>query len=310
MLVFIQVAAAAYPDRPVRLIVTYQAGGSADVMARIFAKAFSAELGQPVVVENKVGATGVIGINAVTQSQPDGYNLLFCPPGPLINLPLMGVKLPFDIDDDLTYITMLSDISKVIVVPANMGIRTLPEFVAYAKKNPNHISFGSAGTGSMTHLTVELFKSLAGLDMVHIPYKSGTAVVLDMLNGNLQLFIGELPNVRQQVESGTLNALAVTDAKRNAFLPSVPTTAEAGYPALIGGGGAYGLCGPAHLPPTVQKRIYDAAVAAIRSPEVAESFARHGAHPISSTSTEYRNYIHREIERWTPIIKAGNIGMQ
>jgi len=298
---------AAYPDRPVRLIVTYQAGGSADVLARIFARSFSDQLGQPVVVENKPGGAGVIGISAVTQSPADGNTLLFCPPGPLVNLPLMGMKLPFDVYKDLTYITLLTDTSKVIVVPASLGIKTLEEFVAQARAHPGKLSFGSAGTGSMTHLTAELMMSLAKIEMVHVPYKSGSPIVMDMLNGNLQMFIGEMPNVLPQVRAGKLVALAVTDAKRSTFLPDVPTTAEAGYPDLIGGGGAYGLCGPANLPPAVTKRIHEAAVEALKSPGLVELFSQQGSRPEQSTGAQYMDYIRSETARWDPIIKSRNI---
>ena len=241
------VAAQSYPSKPVRLIVGFPAGGPADIFGRTFAQALSSGLGQPVIVENKSGVGGVLGIDMVAKAAPDGYTLGFNNQGSVAMAPYALTKMPFNPNKDLAFITTVVKVPEVVVVNPSLPVNSLAELIAYAKANPGKINFGSAGAGGITHLACELLKAEAKIDVVHVPYKGAAPAVGDLLGGQVQMGIFDVPVVLPHIKSGKFKALAVTSAKRAPPLPEVPTTGEVGYPRVISDNW-YGLVAPAIVP--------------------------------------------------------------
>ncbi len=295
--------AQAYPSKPVRLIVGFPAGGPADIFGRSFAQALSAGLGQTVIVENKSGVGGVLGIDMVAKASPDGYILGFNNQGSVAMAPYALTKMPFNPNKDLAFITTVVKVPEVVVVNPSLPVASLAELIAYAKANPGKINFGSAGAGGITHLACELLKAEAGIDVLHVPYKGAAPAVSDLLGGQVQMGIFDVPVVLPHIKSGKFKALAVTSAKRAPPLPEVPTTAEVGYPKVISDNW-YGLVAPAATPPAVLRRVHDASVAALRSPALIEQFAKVSGIPAPSTPQEYAVFLGEEQARWSAIIKA------
>ncbi len=294
---------AQYPSKPLHLVVGFPAGGPADIFGRTFAQALGSGLGQPVVVENKSGVGGVLGIDAVAKSLPDGYTLGFNNQGSVAMAPYALTKMPFDPNKDLALITTVVKVPEVVVVNPSLPVKTLAELIAYAKANPGKIAFGSAGAGGITHLACELLKSEAHIDVLHVPYKGAAPAVADLLGGQVQMGIFDVPVVLPHINSGKFRALAVTSARRAPSLPGVPTTAEAGYPGVISDNW-YGLVAPAGTPPAVLKRIHEASIAALKSPALIEQFAKVSGIPAPTTPEEYRKFLGEEQARWGTIIKA------
>jgi tripartite-type tricarboxylate transporter receptor subunit TctC len=295
--------AQSYPTRPVRLVVGFPAGGPADIFGRTFAQALAADLGQPVVVENKSGVGGVLGIDSVAKAQPDGYVLGFNNQGSVAMAPYALTKMPYDPQKDLALITTVVKVPEVVVVNPSFPAKSLAELIAYAKANPGKINFGSAGAGGITHLACELLKSEAKIDILHVPYKGAAPAVADLLGGQVNMGIFDVPVVLPHIRSGKFRALAVTTAKRVASLPDVPTTAEIGYPNVISDNW-YGLVAPAGTPPAVLKRIHAGAMAALHSPALLEQFAKVSGIAAPATPEEYASFLKEEQARWSAIIKA------
>jgi tripartite-type tricarboxylate transporter receptor subunit TctC len=296
-------SAQSYPTRPVHLIVGFPAGGPADIFGRTFAQALSAGLAQPVVVENKSGVGGVLGIDMVAKAPPDGYTLGFNNQGSVAMAPYALSKMPFNPNKDLALITTVVRVPEVVVVNPSLPVNNLAELIAYAKAHPGKINFGSAGAGGITHLACELLKVEAKIDVVHVPYKGAAPAVADLLGGQVQMGIFDVPVVLPHIRSGKFRALAVTSAKRAPPLAEVPTTAEVGYPKVISDNW-YGLVAPAGTPSAVLKRIHEAAIAALRSPALLEQFAKVSGIPAPSTPEEYATFLGEEQARWSAIIKA------
>ncbi len=292
-----------YPSKPVRLIVGFPAGGPADLFGRSFAQALGAGLGQPVVVENKSGVGGVLGIDTVAKAPPDGYTLGFNNQGSVAMAPFALATMPYNPQKDLALITTVVKVPEVVVVNPSVPVATLPELVAYAKANPGKINFGSAGAGGITHLACELLKAEAGVDLLHVPYKGAAPAVNDLLGGQVQMGIFDVPVVLPHIRSGKLKALAVTSAKRAPSLPEVPTTAEVGYPKVISDNW-YGLVAPAGTPPAVLKRIHEAAFAALNSPALVEQFGKVSGIAAPVTPEQYAAFLVEEQTRWGTILKA------
>jgi tripartite-type tricarboxylate transporter receptor subunit TctC len=297
------VSAQSYPTKPVRLVVGFPAGGPADIFGRSFAQALSAGLGQTVIVENKSGVGGVLGIDAVAKAPPDGYTLGFNNQGSVAMAPYALTKMPFNPNKDLAFITVVVKVPEIVVVNPSLPVNTLAELIAYAKANPGKINAGSAGAGGITHLALELLKSEAKIDVLHVPYKGAAPAVSDLLGGQVQMGIFDVPVVLPHIKSGKFKALAVTSAKRVAAFPDVPTTAELGYPGVISDNW-YGLVAPAATPAAVQKRIHEAAVAALHSPALLEQFAKVSGIPAPTSQQEYLVFLGEEQARWGAIIKA------
>ncbi|HZE11872.1 MAG TPA: tripartite tricarboxylate transporter substrate binding protein [Burkholderiales bacterium] len=296
-------SAQSYPSKPVRLVVGFPAGGPADIFGRTFAQALSTGLGQTVIVENKSGVGGVLGIDAVAKAQPDGYMLGFNNQGSVAMAPYALTKMPFNPNKDLAFITAVVKVPEVVVVNPSLPVNTLAELIAYAKANPGKIDFGSAGAGGITHLACELLKAEAKIDVVHVPYKGAAPAVSDLLGGQVKMGIFDVPVVLPHIKSGKFKALAVTSAKRAPSLPDVPTTAEVGYPKVISDNW-YGLVAPAGTPPAVLKRIHEASIAALQSPALIEQFAKVSGIPAPMTQAEYLAFLGEEQARWGAIIKA------
>ena len=292
-----------YPAKPVRLIVGFPAGGPADIFGRTFAQGLSTGLGQAVIVENKSGVGGVLGIDAVAKASPDGYTLGFNNQGSVSMAPYALTRMPFNPNKDLAFITTVVKVPEVVVVNPSLPVASLAELIAYAKANPGKINFGSAGAGGITHLACELLKAEARIDVLHVPYKGAAPAVSDLLGGQVQMGIFDVPVVLPHIKSGKFKALAVTSAKRAPPLPQVPTTGELGYPNVISDNW-YGLVAPAATPPAVLRRVHGASVAALRSPALIEQFAKVSGIPAPSTPEEYAVFLGEEQARWSAIIKA------
>jgi tripartite-type tricarboxylate transporter receptor subunit TctC len=292
-----------YPTRPVKLVVGFPAGGPADIFGRIFAQALGANLGQTVIVENKSGVGGVLGIDAVAKAAPDGYTLGFNNQGSVAMAPFALSTMPYDPRKDLALITTVVKVPEVVVVHPSVPVNSLAELIAYARANPGKVNFGSAGAGGITHLACELLKAEARIDVVHVPYKGAAPAVNDLLGGQVQMGIFDVPVVLPHIKAGKFKALAVTSAKRTPSLPEVPTTAEAGYPNVISDNW-YGFVAPAATPPEVLRRIHAAAIKALNSPELIEQFAKVSGIAFPSTREEYAAFLTEEQARWGTIIKA------
>jgi len=296
-------AAQSYPVKPVRLIVPFPAGGPADIFARFLAQGMGAKLGQPVVIENVGGLGGVVGVDRAAKAVPDGYTLGLNSASSVSIAPFSVAKMPYDPNKDFALITTVVRVPEVIAVNPALLVNTLAELIAYAKANPGKINYGSAGSGSITHLAGELLKVEAGVDMVHVPYKGAAPAVTDLLSGQVQLGIFDVPVLLSHIRAGKLKALAITSTKRAATLPDVQTTGEAGYPKVLSDNW-YGLVGPAGLPPAILKRVRDAAISALNAPELVEQYAKVSGVPMPSSPEEYAVFLVQEQKKWGAVVKA------
>jgi tripartite-type tricarboxylate transporter receptor subunit TctC len=292
-----------YPSKPARMIVPVPAGGPADIFGRGLAQGMSAELGQPVIVENIGGVGGVLGVDRAAKSTPDGYTVGFNSGSTLSIAPYSFSKLPYDVKKDLALITLVVRVPEVLAVHPSLPVSSLGELVAHARKNPGKVNFGSAGGGSITHLAGELLKAEAKIDLVHVPYKGAAPAVNDLVGGQVQMGIFDVPVLLGHIRSGKLKALAVTSASRAPTLPEVPTTAEAGLPNVTSDNW-YGLVVPAATPAEIQQRLNAAAVAALKSPAVAEQYAKVGGLASPGTPQEYRAFLEREQAKWSKVVTA------
>src|SRR5438874_1453585 len=289
--------AQAYPTKPVKMIVPFPAGGPADIFGRALAQGLSTELGQPVIIENIAGVGGVLGVERGVKSAPDGYTLVFNSASPLVIAPFSLSRLPYDIKRDIALITLVVRVPEVLAVHPSLPVGSFAELVAYAKANPGRVNFGSAGAGSITHLAGELLKSVAKIDIVHVPYKGAAPAVNDLLGGQVQMGIFDVPILLGHIKSGKLKALAVTSATRAPALAEVPTTAEAKLPNVTSDNW-YGLIVPAATAAEIQKRLNTAAVTALKSPAVVEQFAKVGGLASPGTPQDYAAFLAAEQAKW------------
>jgi tripartite-type tricarboxylate transporter receptor subunit TctC len=292
-----------YPSKPVRLIVGFPAGGPADIFGRALAQGMAPELGQPVVVENVSGVGGVLGVDRAAKAAPDGYTLCINSASPLVIAPYSLSKIPYDVKKDFAFITLVVRVPEVVAVHPSLPVNSLSELISYARANPGKVNFGSAGSGSITHLAGELLKAEAKVDLVHVPYKGAAPAVNDLLGGQVQMGIFDVPVLLGHIRSGKLKALALTSSQRAASLPEVATTVELGYPN-VNSDNWYGLVATAGTPAEVQRRIHAAAVAALKSKAVEEQFAKVGGIASPGTPEEYRSFIAAEQTKWSKIVQA------
>jgi len=292
-----------FPSKPIRLIVPFPAGGPADIFGRFLAQGMATPLGQPVLVENISGMSGVLGVDRAAKSPPDGHMLALISSSAASIGPFAMAKMPFDPSKDLALITTVVRVPEVLAVNPALPVNSLAELVAYLKANPGRVNYGSAGPGSITHLAVELLKVEAGVNAVHVPYKGAAPAVNDMLGGQVQFGILDVPVLLPHIRAGKLKALAITSGRRAATLPEVPTTAEAGYPKVLSDNW-YGLVGPHGLPPAILKRIHAAAASALNSAELAEQYAKVGGVPMSSAPEEFAVYLRQDQAKWGAVVKA------
>lgn len=292
-----------YPNKPVRLIVGFPAGGPADIFGRALAQGMASELGQPVVVENISGVGGVLGVDRAAKAAPDGYTLCINSASPLVIAPYSLSRIPYDVKKDFAFITLVVRVPEVVAVHPALPVSSLAELIAHAKANPGKVNFGSAGSGSITHLAGELLKAEAKVDLVHVPYKGAAPAVNDLLGGQVQMGIFDVPVLLGHIRSGKLKALAITSATRAPSLPDVPTTAELNYPN-VNSDNWYGLVMAAATPPDIQRRVHSAAVAALKSKPVEEQFSKVGGIASPGTPQEYAAFIAAEQAKWSKIVQA------
>jgi tripartite-type tricarboxylate transporter receptor subunit TctC len=298
-------ARAAYPERPVRLIVPFVPGGAVDAVGRLLGNAMTAGLGQPVVIENRGGAGGVIGMEASAHAAPDGYTMMVSHSG-FAAMPGLYRKLPFDpVRDFEGIITAVSGIY-VLVVNPNVPFKDVAGLIAYAKANPGKLSYASAGVGSTVHLAGEFFKRTAGIDIVHVPYKGSGPATSDLVGGQVQMMFGPAVNTLPLAQAGNLKALAVTSAKRSALAPDLPTVAESGLPGFDVVGW-YGLAAPAGTPKAAVERLNAAANSVLKSADLIEQFRLQGYEPVGGTPEEATAWIKAEVTRWTNVIRDAGI---
>ena len=290
-----------YPTKPIKLVVPFPAGGPADFFSRTLGSGLGTELGQQVVLENRTGAGGSTGIDAVAKSPPDGYTIGLSSGSVLSAIPFMTTKFPFDWQKDLALLTLVARVREVLVVHPSVGVNTLQELVAYARANPRKISFGSAGTGTFTHMAVELLKLEAKIDLVHVPYRGAAPAVNDLLGGHIQMIVLDVPVLLPHIRAGKVKALAVTSASRTAALPDVPTTAEAGFKTVLSDNW-YGLVAPAGLPADVEDKLRRAATTTLRSAELKKHFDTQDAVPSPTTPAEFAAFVKAEQAKWGPVV--------
>ena len=296
--------AQAYPVRPLRWVVGFPPGGGADIVSRIMAPWLAERLGQPVVIENKPGASSNISIQAVVNSPPDGYTLLFIPASAAVNVSLFD-NLQFNLLRDIAPVSGLIDFPLVMVANPSLPAKTVPEFIAYAKANPGKISVGSFGTGSTSHVAGELFKMMTGLNMIHVPYRGGAAMLADVVSGQVQVAFDVLTGALAHIRSGSLRALAVAGKHRSEALPDVPTIGE-----TVAGYEANSWCGvgvPRGTSAEIVERLNREINAGLANPTIRARLADVATTPIVFTPAEFGAYMAAEVEKWGKVVKASGI---
>lgn len=293
-----------WPAKPLKLIVPYAAGGPTDAIARMIGTKMAAALGQAVVVDNRAGAGGTIGVDATAKSPADGYHFALVAPGPLAGMPNL-TKVPYALDQ-LEFLTLAARIPSVIVVNRKSGIGSLEQLIAKAKAAPDALNYSSAGAGTTPHIGFELFKRETGTAIMHVPYKGAAPAISALLSGEVQMTMVDLLPVLPFVANGNLLVLAVAGKTRAPQLPDVPTTVELGLPNVLMET-TYGLIVPKGLPSGVQTQLREAAVSAINSPELKSQFLKQGAIAATSTSAEYRGLMQAESDKWRGVIASAKI---
>ena len=298
-------SAQTYPSKPIKFIVPYPPGGGTDVVARILSEPLAAELGQPIIIDNRGGAAGNVGTDLVAKAPADGYTILFTLSSHTIN-PKLYDKLPFDVEKDFVPISLAALIPQILVVHPSVPVSNVKELIALAKAQPGKLNYASVGTGSPGHIAGELFKLRTGVEIVHIPYKGGGPAVTDTIGGQVQLLFVSMPAAWQFVKAGRLKAIAVTSARRSATAPEVPTFVESGVPDFVVDSW-YGALAPAKVPPAVVARLNAAFVKVLDMPQVKEKLMAQGAEAAASTPAEFDRVIKDELAKWEYVIRAANI---
>jgi len=298
-----------YPRKAIRLIVPFAPGGGNDTVARAIAQSAGASLGQPVVVDNRAGAGGMLGAELAARSPPDGYTLFLGGVGSHAVNPNLHAKLPYDPVKDFAPITLIASAPSVLVVNPSLPARTLAEFTALAKASPGRINYASNGNGSSAQLAAVLYESMAGVQMVHVPYKGLAPALVDLLAGEVQAMFSSVVAIVPNIKAGRLRALAVTGKRRAALLPEVPTLDESGVPGYEAGSW-YGILAPAGTPQAVVAKLHEAIVRALAQPEVRERLVSEGAEVIGSTPEAFAAHITAELARMGKLIRDAGIRME
>jgi tripartite-type tricarboxylate transporter receptor subunit TctC len=305
-----QTQAAVWPTRPVRLVVPFPPGGATDLIARVMAQRVAQAIGQPIIVENKAGAGGVIGATDAAKGAPDGSTLLLTTSSTHAIAPHLNSKLPYDAVKDFTPVLHIADAASVLLVTSSLPAVSVAELISYAKSNPGKLNFASSGSGTIVHLTAEAFKAQAGVAMTHIPYKGTALAIPDVISGAVQVIFDSIPSGMPHVKAGRLRALAVTGGTRSTLAPELPTVAEAGLPGFSSVTW-FGLFAPARTPSDVVSAIGAAFATALRSPEVTEALAKLGVEPAAAASgppgTSFAALIAADSARWGTVIRDNNI---
>jgi tripartite-type tricarboxylate transporter receptor subunit TctC len=294
---------AAYPSKPIRFVVPYPAGGPLDMVARLLAQKVGESTRQPVVVDNKPGAGGNIGADAVAKSPPDGYTILMGAVATHAINPTLYASIPYDSVRDFIPVTQVASTPNVLVVNPAVPARDVREFIAYARANPGKLNFGSGSTGSAGHLAGELFKTMAGVEMTHVPYKGAAPAMNDLIGGQIQLMFDNLASSLAQVRAGRIRALAVTTAKRTALAPELPAIAESGLPGFDISTW-FGIFVPAGTPREAVDRLHAEFSRALAAPDVREKMLALGAEPVGNRPEEFAAYIRAEADKYARVIRA------
>ena len=298
----VALAADAWPSRPIVMINPWAPGGPADIVARPIMQKLSERLGQPIVIENRAGANGVIGAAAVAKAKPDGYTLLFSHVGPIAISPAMQADIPYDSVRDFEPVTQVVSAPLVLVVRPDLPIKSLQDLVAYAKSRPGKLTYGSVGTGSTTHLAGEMLHNMAGIDILHVPYKGAAPVIADMLGGTIDMAFINISGVMSYLPSGKLRAIAVSTLKRSSLLPDLPAINEtyAGFEV----NSWYGVMAPAGTPKEIVNRLQREIALALKTPEVVEMMRVGGLDAEGTTPQQYATKIKEDLARWAAVVKA------
>ena len=295
-----------YPTRSVRLIIPFAPGGSNDILGRMIGARLSETLGQQVVIDNRGGAGGSIGVELAAKSPPDGYTIVIGHIGTLAVNPTLYKKLAYDPLRDFQTISLLAKVPNIMVVHPSVPAKSVKELLALARARPGALVYGSGGSGGAGHLATEYFKLMAKVDLVHVPYKGTGPAIIDLLAGQTQLVFAGVPGISAQVRAGKLRALGVSTTRRLAVFPEVPTIAEAGVPGYEATQW-YGVLAPAGTPKAIVTRLNQEILKALQTPQMQERLAADGAEPLPSTPEEFSAFIKEEIARWAPVIKAAGI---
>jgi len=295
-------AAQTYPAKPIRFIVPFPPGGGADVMARLLGPTLAEVLGQNVLVDNRPGAAGNIGVEIGVKSPPDGYTVIFAYSGTVAINPSLYSRLPFSASD-FAPITWLALVPQIVVVHPSLPVRNIKELIAFAKAKPDELTYASAGSGAFNHMAGELFKMMSGVQIVHVPYKGGGPASLALLTGEVSMILGEPAGVLPHIRAGKLRALAVTSARRFPAMPDLPTVADTGLPGyeVISWNG---VLAPAGTPQDIIAKLNAAFVKAIRAPQLRDKLLASGFEPVGSTPEEFGTHIRAETAKWAKVVKA------
>lgn len=296
------------PDGPLRIIVPFPPGGPNDLLARVLGQKLSPILEQPVVVENRSGAGGVIGTDAAAKAPPNGLTMALTSAGAIAIAPPLTPRMPFNVERDLAPVTLVAIMPELLAVNPKLPVRTLAELVDHAKKNPAKLNFASSGNGSMPHLAGESLRAAAGLDIVHVPYRGAAPAVTDLIAGQVQMMFADMPAMMSQVQAGDLRPIALAGRERSPLLPETPTLAEAGFPS-VEAENWYGLVAPARTPAPVIAMLHEAVAKALRDPELQRTYAEQGARPVGNTPGEVRAFITAETARWGEIGRRAGVTM-
>jgi tripartite-type tricarboxylate transporter receptor subunit TctC len=301
-------AAQDYPVRPIRIIVAYTPAGATDILARAVGQKMSENWGQPVIVDNRPGAAGNIGTEIAAKSAPDGYTLLMATAGTHGINPGLYRKLNWD-PREFTGVSLVAMVPNILVVNNALPVKSVKELIAYAKANPGKLSYGSPGLGSTAHLSMELFKSMTGTNMIHVPYKGSAGVMADVISGQIALTMDNIPPYLPQVKAGKLRALAVSPSKRTPAAPEIPTVAEAGVPGYDSGAW-FGLVAPAGTPKPVVDKLAHETQRILKLPDVRERIGALGAEVVGDAPEEFNAFMKSELAKWAKVIKDANVELQ
>ena len=296
-------SAQAYPTRPIRLVVPFPAGGTTDILAREAAQKLTEVLGQAVVVDNRPGAAGNIGSDLVAKSAPDGYTLLMGTVGTHAINPSLYSKMPYDHVKDFAPVVLVAGVPNVLVVNPALPVNSVAELIKLAKDKPGQINFASSGSGTSIHLSGELFKTMAGVDMTHVPYKGSSPALTDLIGGQVQIMFDNLPSALPQIKGGRLRAIAVTSLKRAPVLPDIPTINESGLPGFEASSW-FGVLAPAGTPAPIVARINTEVNKWLQSADAREKLLGQGAEAAGGSPEQFGNFIHAESEKWAKVVKA------
>jgi tripartite-type tricarboxylate transporter receptor subunit TctC len=299
------VLAQAFPSKPVKLVVTYPPAGSSDLMARILAEQLSEAWGQPVLVDNKAGAAGSIGMEYAKQQVPDGHSFVIANLGPAVINPIL-TKVPYDLERDFVPVSLIATGPNILVVNPSSPAKTLSDLVAYAKANPGKLNFGSGGSGSIAHMSGEMLKAQAHVDIVHVPYKGGILSINDLLAGHVDLVFSDALPVMQHIRAGKLRALATTGPERSPLAPDIPTCMESGMPGLVAVNW-WGVLLPAGTPKAVVDKFHDDLVKVMQKPQIKEKFASLGVDAVSGSPSELAAFMKSEKAKYAKLIKDADI---